>query len=244
MSKKTPAPNYLNRILVVLGIIFILAMIVFVASAISPNSTNSANQILSTSGDAERLVENNMMTVVDTQKITEPQPNNISPVLGKADAPVTIYEFSSFGCPYSKQIQKIIKETLDKYPQVKLVWKDLPLEDVYPGALLSHRAARCAEQQGKFWQMHDAIWQTTSPLNSALINTLAGTINLDTNKFNDCLKNDATIDTLIKNDVSEANELLISGTPHLYINQQELMGTITKKDLEQIINIEINRLQK
>lgn len=188
------------------------------------------------------LTELNLMNYLAQNRATEPKLKEYSPVRGSLDAPITIFEYSSFGCPYSAEIQPIIKNILKKYPnEVKLVWKDFPLEEVYEGSTLMHQAARCAQNQGMFWQYHDKIWnENLNGLDRNNLKRLAENLDLNINSFNNCLDS-SLVKTIIDNDTQEADDLYISGTPHFYINSQELLGQFSQEDFERIIEIELNR---
>ena len=84
----------------------------------------------------------------------------------KGSGPIEILEFSDFECPYCQKAQSMIREMLAKYEgKVKLVWKDFPLpnhEYAVPAAV----AARCAQEQGKFWEYHDVLFANQQALTS------------------------------------------------------------------------------
>src|SRR5260370_395690 len=80
-------------------------------------------------------------------------------VKGDPKAPVTIVEFSDFQCPFYKKTESTLNEILTKYNgQVKLAYLDFPLRGVHPNAQTAAEAARCAGEQGKFWEYHDALY--------------------------------------------------------------------------------------
>src|SRR5262249_48948425 len=79
-------------------------------------------------------------------------------IRGAADASVTLVEFSDFHCPFCKRVQPTLAELLKTYPgKVKLVYRDLPLDGLHPQARGAAEAARCAQDQGKFWEYHDVL---------------------------------------------------------------------------------------
>ena len=85
-----------------------------------------------------------------------------SPVIGPADAPITLIEFSDFQCPYCVKAVGQLKIVLNAYPkQVKLVFRQFPL-DSHSQAAYAASAALAAHNQGKFWQMHDALFANRS----------------------------------------------------------------------------------
>jgi protein-disulfide isomerase len=134
-------------------------------------------------------------------------------------------------------LQSIIKS----YPgKVKLIWKDLPLREEYPDSLIAHIGARCAQKQGKFWEYSDLLWQDQNNFSTSSALALAKKLKLDTNLFNACLQNPET-KALIAHDEQEADELAIPGTPHFYINNQEISGVGSIDDFKKLIDAELNR---
>ena len=83
-----------------------------------------------------------------------------APVRGPATAPVTIVEFSDFHCPYCKRVQPVLSQLLAKYgDKVNLVFRDYPVDVLHPQARAASEAARCATEQGKFWEFHDELFE-------------------------------------------------------------------------------------
>src|SRR5205807_2118366 len=88
-----------------------------------------------------------------------------SPRRGPAGAPVTILEFSDFQCPYCKHIQGVLKAVAEKYgDKISMVYKDFPLEELHADAQPAAQASHCAEDQGKFWTYHDALFDASPRL--------------------------------------------------------------------------------
>ncbi|WP_339136888.1 MAG: thioredoxin domain-containing protein [Candidatus Electrothrix sp. GW3-4] len=146
-----------------------------------------------------------------------------SPFLGKEDAPVTLVVFSDFQCPFCSKIQPLLDEVLKKNPdKVKIVFKHLPLQmhkQARPAAL----AAIAAHEQGKFWQMHDALFATAKKLSKENIEKAAKDVGLDIEKFNKDLAN-PTIQAKLKKDMIDAGKAGVSGTPTLFINGRQVKG--------------------
>jgi protein-disulfide isomerase len=82
------------------------------------------------------------------------------PTRGAPDAPVTLVEFEDFQCPFCKKAQETVQNVLARYKdKVKLVHRDFPLQPLHPASLKAHEAARCAEEQGKFWEYRDLLYK-------------------------------------------------------------------------------------
>jgi protein-disulfide isomerase len=165
-------------------------------------------------------------------------PTEGAPVLGPAAAPVTIVEFSDFQCPYCvaavPQIQALMKE----FPtQVKLVFKQYPLDN-HSQAAFAATAALAAQNQGKFWQMHDALFAHHSDLSEPNVLTLAKGLGLDMQRFQTDLKSPA-VEQIVKRDVADGDRAGVPGTPTLYIDGQRFNGPVTLEVLRPVIEAEL-----
>ncbi|RLC38906.1 hypothetical protein DRH27_01080 [Candidatus Falkowbacteria bacterium] len=159
-----------------------------------------------------------------------------------ADAPqVTIIEFSDFECEFCQQQEKVLERIVDEYKdKVKLIWKDYPDANSESASYKSAVAARCAQEQDKFWPYHDLLYQNTKSLSGELFINIADSINLDSDLFKKCL-NQGEAEELVRENIEEANALDINGIPFIFINDQEVMGEISFEDLERIVNIELTK---
>jgi protein-disulfide isomerase len=141
-----------------------------------------------------------------------------APFIGKENAPVTLALFSDFQCPYCSKIQPELDQILEKNPDtVKIAFKNLPLTNIHNMAETAALAGLAAHNQGKFWQMHDALFAMNSQLTKEKILAAAKEIGLDMDKFNGDLNSEATKQRLIK-DVMDARNAEVSGTPTLFVN--------------------------
>ena len=140
--------------------------------------------------------------------------------LGNPQATIGIVEFSDYQCPYCRGFQqqlypRLKKEYVDS-GVVQFIHKDLPLTRIHPQAMPAALAAECAGAQGRFWEMHDALYENA--LDPALYAGLARRLGLDTEKFSACRGNPAS-ERSIWRDVAEARRLGISGTPSFLIGR-------------------------
>ena len=161
-----------------------------------------------------------------------------SPRRGPADAPVTIVEFSDFQCPYCRRVQPTLISLLEKYPgKVSLVYKDLPLRRIHPEAQKAAEAARCAGEQGKFWEYHDALFEIRR-ITKDDFTRVASNLELDTPEFVGCLdsgKHQSTVDA----DFDQAMQIGAQSTPVFYINGIQLKGAQSIDAFLQIIEAEL-----
>ena len=166
--------------------------------------------------------------------------NDVDPSVGAKDAKVIIVEFSDYQCSYCMEQEKVFKKIVDKYSEnLRLIWKDYPESDIDSVSWKSAVAARCAQEQGKFWEYHDLLYTRIkeSNVDEKFFSDLAGEVGLKIKTFDECLS-DNEIKKLIKDNILEARALDISGIPFVYINNQEVMGEVSFEDLEKIIKIE------
>lgn len=168
--------------------------------------------------------------------------SDFDPALGSKKAEVNIVYFSDFKCNYCQKQENVIKQIIDNYKnEVRLIWKDYPESDIYSESFKAAIAARCAQEQGKFWQYHDLLYENENSFNKDLFISLAQEAGLKTDLFSKCL-DDIETAQLIKDNILEAQALDINGIPFIYINNQEVMGEVSYEDLEKMIKIELGKL--
>jgi protein-disulfide isomerase len=161
-----------------------------------------------------------------------------SPVAGPADAKVTIVEFSDFQCPYCILAVPQIQELLKAYPtQVRLVFKQFPLE-IHSKAFLAASSALAANNQGKFWQMHDAIFESRGNLNRETFVKIARALGLDMPRFEKDMDSEET-KKAIQKDVNDGERAGVEGTPTIFINGQRYNGAIQLNYLKPILDADL-----
>jgi protein-disulfide isomerase len=162
-----------------------------------------------------------------------------APIRGSVDAPVTIIEFSDFHCPYCKQVQPTLKRILSDYSgRVRLAYRDFPLDQLHPSARKAADAARCANDQGKFWEFHDKLYGGGTDASLETLTRLAGEIDMDAAAFQQCIatgKHRSEIDR----DIQEATGFGVNGTPGFFINGRLVSGAQAYEGFAQIINEEL-----
>lgn len=143
-----------------------------------------------------------------------------APVLGRADAPVSIVEFSDFQCPFCSQVKPVLDEMLAAHPdRVRVVFKHLPLSRIHPHAEPAARAAIAAQKQGKFWEMHDALFALGESdwARADAIEASAKKIGLDMARFVTDWNSEETRMRLAK-DIMDAQNADVTATPSLFVN--------------------------
>ncbi len=165
-----------------------------------------------------------------------------APRRGPAAAPVTIIEFSDFQCPYCRRAQATLSELFSRYPdQISLAHKDMPLAEIHPEAQSAAEAARCAGEQGKFWEYHDALFALPS-LSSAAYEQAAQSLQLDAPKFRACLDSHRYL-SQIRADADEAQSLGVASTPTFIINGTVLEGAQPTVAFSRLIDAELAALK-
>ncbi len=146
-----------------------------------------------------------------------------SPSRGPADAPVTIVEFSDFQCPFCARATETVESVWKSYNgKVRWVFKHYPL-DFHPDAPLAHRAALSAGEQGKFWEMHDAIFRNQRAIKREDLVRMAGTLGLDLTRFVADLEKES-YQVAMRRDMAEGAQVGVDGTPTFFINGHRLVG--------------------
>jgi len=164
-----------------------------------------------------------------------------APVRGSLTAPVTIVEFSDFHCPYCKRIQPVLDEVLAKYSgKVKLVFRDFPIDGLHPQARAASEAARCATEQGKFWEFHDVVFKSDPDATPATLDRIAKEIGLDLNAFTAC-RASGKYKAPVQASNQEGTALGITGTPTFFINGRMLVGAQPVEAFSKIIDEELAR---
>lgn len=163
------------------------------------------------------------------------------PSLGPADAPVTIVEFSDFECPYCSRLAATLKQVREQYPeQVRIVFRHFPLRSIHPNAQKAAEASLCAEDQGKFWEMHDRLFEQQQSLANETFLATARELNLDLEAFQQCLQSGRYAQE-VQSDFLAGARTGISGTPSLFINGRKLVGAVSYEEIVQVIEEELGR---
>lgn len=165
-----------------------------------------------------------------------PPPILSSPERGSKQAPVTLFDYSDFHCPYCRKAMPVIEKIIQNYPgKVRVIFKHSPLaETPGKGSFLTHEASVCAQEQGKFWEFAEAVYALSEPPDEAGVHQVAGRIGLNPHAFEACLKSDRP-QKAIRADLEEGRAHGIQGTPTFVINGKQLAGVYPYEKFEQMI---------
>jgi protein-disulfide isomerase len=153
-------------------------------------------------------------------------------VLGPADAPVTLVEYGDYECPSCgaahpmiKAIQKRLGATL------RFVFRNMPLSEIHPNAELAAEAAEAAAAQGKFWEMHDMLYEHQDELGPDLVRTLAERLRLDMSRFEEDLVSRRFLGH-VKRDFMGGVRSGVNGTPTFFVDEVRYDGILDEQSLE------------
>ncbi len=175
--------------------------------------------------------------------LSQPLDNNNDPSLGLESSKIKIFYFSDFSCSFCLEQDRVIRNVYDKFSQeIRVVWKDYPdLSSLENFSYQAARAARCANEQGLFWDYNNLLYNKESDFNvikGQLFINLADNLKLNMNNFKNCLS-DIKVDNDIMNNVFEAESLGLVGIPYIYINDIDILGDFSEEELEEIIKIKL-----
>lgn len=185
---------------------------------------------------------------------TDPLAENIAkfdlknaPLFGDPKAPITIVEFADFECPVCRNLHEVIRGLLPKYPQVKLIFKDFPLDNIHPWARTAALAGRCAYQQNPkaFWQLYDLIYDNQDLISASnaydKMVEYAEKAGLSPDSFKACLSGPQAA-TAVDASLANGKLLDIRSTPTLFVNGRRLV-TADPHALQQYIDYEVAHLK-
>ncbi|MDH4304407.1 MAG: DsbA family protein [Nitrospira sp.] len=151
------------------------------------------------------------------------------PVLGQIDAPITIVEFSDYQCPFCKRhftnTLGMLKTNYIDTGKVRYIFRDFPLDSIHPYARKAAEAAHCAGDQGKFWDMHDTMFQRQEELKPHNLRDFARAMQLDLDAFNACL-DEGKYAKRVEADVAAGSAAGVTGTPGFFVGKTKPDGTM------------------
>lgn len=163
-------------------------------------------------------------------------------VRGPVDAPVTLMVFSDYQCPFCIRSEPVLAEVLSRFPEkLRLVHRHFPLENVHPFARPASEAAMCADEQGKFWAYHDAIFARGGRLEEAAFGELADELGLDREAFDTCVEQ-RRYAAFVEQDIRAGEAAGVTGTPAFFVNGIPLKGARDADELSKIVESELERL--
>lgn len=165
-------------------------------------------------------------------------------IRGQSGATITIVEFSDFQCPACRAAEPTVQQVLAKYPdKVVLIYRHFPLMSIHPFAELAARASEVVDEQGKFWEYHDKLFEK-QPEWTALgsqdkvkdqLAQYAEELGIDKQDFLEKIESDH-IKSAVAEDLQTANQLKLQATPTFFVNGQQTAAPQLQSTVESIIN--------
>lgn len=164
----------------------------------------------------------------------------VGPAKGPENAPVTIVEFSDFQCPFCARLIPTLDQVKAKYgDKVRLVFRQFPLA-MHAEAQKAAEASLCANDQGKFWEMHDAMFQNQQQLAVDKLKERAKELGLNAESFNSCLDS-GKYQAKVSEDLQAGTAAGVSGTPALFVNGRFINGAVPLEQITEIVDDELRR---
>lgn len=174
---------------------------------------------------------NEVAKFVDASKKVHTFALDDTPVKGNKDAKIVFVEFADFQCPHCRMASKVISDLAEKRGKdFAFYYKQFPLSS-HPEAFNASKASIAAHKQGKFWPMHDMIFENQMRLNSDMYTEFAKQMGLNLDAFKKDYASPA-ITQQVERDRQEGEKALIQGTPTLYINGRQYFGEKSVEALE------------
>ncbi len=163
-----------------------------------------------------------------------------NPSIGPADALITIIEFSDYQCPFcTKWHDEVFLRLREEYPDtVRFVYRDFPLTSIHPAATAAAEAANCANEQGRYWEYHSALFSEKYELSREAFINYAQELDLDLDAFTQCIDERRYAEEVQK-DYEYASQLGIRSTPTFFLNGIPIVGAQPYDLFRQVIEKEL-----
>src|SRR5512133_1749105 len=235
-----PKTMFILGLAVGIGSMALLALIAIISMLLNGSDFNLAKGTSAAANNPAAVVDNTNNQPAAEQPAAGPVPEvtDADHIRGKADAKVTIIEYSDFQCPYCQRHTDTIKQTLTAFPNdVRVVFRHFPLTSIHPFAQKAAEASECANKQGKFWDMHDQLFVLSASdagLSIDGMKKIASDLKLDTNAFNTCLDSGETA-AIIDASAVGGSSAGVTGTPANFVNGELMEGALPFDTFKQAI---------
>ena len=162
------------------------------------------------------------------------------PARGPGESKVVVRMFNDLQCPACRSAEPGLEAAMAKYgDKVRFVWNDFPLVTIHPNALPAANAARCAEEQNKFWEFRQKLYETQNAWASIAAPTnffvdTARALGIDDGIFTACVANKA-YDHKVRDDMSEGSANRVNSTPTFFVNDVRYTGVMSEADWDEVL---------
>lgn len=178
--------------------------------------------------------------LLDPPRVQVPIPPG-EPARGPENAPITLVEFADFQCPYCRRSHPTVEQLLEEYKdKVRYLFRDYPLS-FHQRAFPASEAARCAGDQGKYWEYYDNLMEVSGDLSDADLKKRATDLGLDLAAFTACIESDRH-EAAIRAGLEDGSAAGVSGTPSFFINGRMIVGARPIEEFKTVIEEELARL--
>lgn len=168
----------------------------------------------------------------------KPAVSNTDHIQGNPDSDLIIVEYGDYQCPYCGAAYPVLKEIMKEFgDQIGFVFRNFPLSEIHQYATSAAVAAEATNLQGKFWEMHDAIYENQEYLDERFLFELAERIGLDLQKFKTDIQK-TELENKVNSDFESGVMSGVNGTPSFFINGKKFNGGA--EDLLRLIRENIN----
>jgi protein-disulfide isomerase len=236
-----PKTMFILGLAVGVGSMALIALIAIIAVLLNGTNLNIAKAQGTEDTNNPAVVADNGADTGDTAEPTAgpvPEVTSADHIRGKADAKVTIIEYSDFQCPYCQKHADTLAQILKDFPNdVRLVYRHFPLSSIHPFAEKAGEASECANKQGKFWEMYDqllVLGKSEAGLSLDGMKKIASDIGLNTTNFNTCLDNGETA-SIVEEQYTNGTTAGVSGTPANFVNGNLMEGALPYETFKQAV---------
>ena len=172
-------------------------------------------------------------------------------VMGTGSTGVKLVEYGDYQCPYCQAYYSTVKQVVEEYKdKIYFQFVNFPLPNLHQNAFAAARAAEAADKQGKFWEMHDLLYQNSDPSGASgwvtskapttYFNQYATQLGLNMDKFKkDYASSD--VNAAINADMSKGNKLGVEGTPSFFIDGKKVTINNTTDDFKKALDAAISK---
>ncbi|MEM4326910.1 MAG: thioredoxin domain-containing protein [Candidatus Diapherotrites archaeon] len=233
-KKEERTEKYYTPIAIIIAALIIATPIVMLGNDITGKLTTIAKNIEKIKIETTQPTQNDTQETAETIKLDFEKLKDDDAMKGQKDAKVTIIEFSDFQCPFCKRFydnayKQIVKDYIET-GKANIVFRDFPLNSIHPQAQKAAEAAECAGDFGKFWEMHDKLFENQTTLSTDNYKKWAQELGIDKTKFDECLDKGKYAQEVNK-DLQDGANIGITGTPSFVIvlqNTEKVKQALTE----------------